>query len=82
MVVDVKLVKIGNSLSFRVPKLAVEALHLSEGSTAELTIKENELVLKPKKAYTLAGLLAGVSKSNLHHEYRVSQELGAERIDE
>ena len=82
MVVDVKFVKIGNSLSIRIPKIATEHLHIYDGSIGELEIEENELILRPKRhKYSLKQLLSGITKRNLHSEM-ISGEIGAEAIEE
>ncbi|MGE4169833.1 MAG: AbrB/MazE/SpoVT family DNA-binding domain-containing protein [Candidatus Margulisiibacteriota bacterium] len=79
----IKFVKIGNSLSIRVPKKTVESLHVSEGTTAELWIENNALVIRPRdQSVTLDGLLAGITRENLHAEQGPSKAIGAEVIDE
>ncbi len=82
MVVEVKFVKIGNSLSIRVPKIAIDALHISEGNTAALEIRDTELIVRPqRKTYSLKKLLGKISPQNLHSEQNESKMIGAEVID-
>jgi antitoxin MazE len=82
MIIDVKLVKIGNSLSFRVPKIAADRLHLSDGSIAELEVENNELIFRPKKKYVLKDLLKKITPQNIHTEQGLGNEIGKEVIDE
>ncbi len=81
MALDVKLVRIGNSLSFRVPRSVVEELHLSQGSVAELSVENHSLVLRPKVGYTLEGLLSQITPENLHAEISFGNEVGCERVE-
>ncbi|WP_110989004.1 AbrB/MazE/SpoVT family DNA-binding domain-containing protein [Acaryochloris thomasi] len=56
----------GNSLAVRIPKYAVEALHLQANDALELTVEEGRLVLEPLQALpelSLDELLAQVSEA-------------------
>ena len=70
MVVDVKFVKIGNSLTLRIPKLVVQHLHLQEGSEAELILENSDLIIRPKHphSYSLEELLEDITPQNCHIE--------------
>jgi antitoxin MazE len=60
-----QIAKWGNSLAFRIPKAFVLQLELVEGEDIFLTLKEDALVLRPKK-YELKKLIDQVSPNNLH----------------
>lgn len=62
--------KWGNSLALRIPRGVAEDVHLHQGSVVELRVVEGEMVVKPKRRSkpSLAGLLKGVTKANLHAE--------------
>lgn len=52
--------KWGNSLAIRLPRHVADQIHLSEGSTVELTIDDGALMVIPtRKKFVLAELLAG-----------------------
>ncbi len=75
-----KVQKWGNSLALRIPKaFAVEA-HLENDSVVEVSLVEGQIVIRPKApaAWTLEELLAGIHKSNLHHEADMGPATGRE----
>lgn len=51
--------KVGGSVMLSVPPALLQQLHLETGSTVNLSIENNQLVVKPqtKPSYTLAELL-------------------------
>ncbi len=79
---NIKFVKIGNSLSVRIPKGVADILHISEGNTAELFVRGKELILRPKHTYILKDLLSGISGKNLHSELPTGKDVGREVIVE
>lgn len=75
-----KVQKWGNSLALRIPKaFAVEA-HLENDSLVEVSLVEGQIVIRPKAApaRSLEELLAGIHKTNLHHETDTGQATGRE----
>ena len=42
----VKAVKIGNSIRMTIPKQIAEYLNINEGDTLEITVQNNEMVVK------------------------------------
>ncbi len=80
MVLDVKFVKIGNSISVRIPKVALEFLHIANGTQADLIIDDQQLVLRPKSARRrLTELLNAIHPDNLHAETDTGPETGNEK---
>jgi len=76
---EVKFVKIGNSLSIRIPKAMVDQLHLNPGTFGDLVINGDDLVVhvrRPKLA--LEDLLGGITDKNMHSEVSTGQPQGAE----
>ena len=70
----------GNSLALRIPKaLAVEA-GLSEGSRVELELEGDRLSVRAVRieSYSLADLLAGVTRENRHGEVETGRAAGRE----
>lgn len=56
----------GNSLAFRIPKPIADRLRLAENDIVELSIDEEQLVVRPRRADpTLAELLAAITPENL-----------------
>jgi antitoxin MazE len=75
-----KVQKWGNSLALRIPKaFAVEA-HLENDSLVEVSLVEGQIVIRPKAApaWSLEELLAGIRKTNLHHETDMGPATGRE----
>lgn len=62
--------KWGNSLGFRIPKRITEQLGLQDGSSIELELVADGVLLKPSKLrrsrYSIDELLEGVTRENLH----------------
>jgi len=79
MNIDIKIVKIGNSLAFRIPKLVATQLHLEAGTHAALTYTNSKITIQPqKKSYTLASLLTQITPQNCHQESFNDAPIGAE----
>ncbi len=65
----VQIQKWGNSLALRIPKSFAVETNIEQGSTVEVTLEKDRIVMKPaKEDITLESLLAGVTKENLHSE--------------
>lgn len=61
----------GNSLALRIPAQILRDIGAAEGSTAELSVEQGRIVIAPRAnppRYTFDGLLAGITKDNLHDE--------------
>ena len=64
----------GNSLAVRIPKVVADALKVSNGRRAEITVENGMLVLRPllkptrKPRYTIEELLSGMTKENVPQE--------------
>jgi antitoxin MazE len=72
--------KWGNSLALRIPKPFAEDAHVKQGSMIDLCVADGRIVATPlrREKWTLARLLAGVSKKNLHDEGDFSSAVGRE----
>jgi antitoxin MazE len=78
---NARIQKWGNSLAVRIPKAAAEDAGLIEGSEVDLRAVKGGIVVRPlrkKKSYTLAYLLKGVRKDNLHKEVDWGRPMGRE----
>jgi antitoxin MazE len=60
--------KWGNSLALRIPKTAADDVGLSEGTDVLIDVCNGRLIVTPahRSKYSLAELLAGVTKDNTH----------------
>jgi len=76
----VQIQKWGNSLAFRIPKVFARETNLSQGSSVDIGIKENCIIVKPltEKKFKLKSLLDGVNKSNTHQEEDFGERKGLE----
>lgn len=75
-----KVQKWGNSLALRIPKTFAHDAQLENDSLVEISLVDGQIVIKPvtKRHWTLAQLLTGVTKDNLHAETDTGQALGNE----
>lgn len=72
--------KWGNSLAVRIPKPFAEEVRLKSGTLMDISVQDGEIVLKPgtRARPSLAALLKGVRKGNLHSETSFGQPAGRE----
>jgi antitoxin MazE len=65
-----KIQKWGNSLAVRIPKAFAQDAQLENDSLVEISLVEGQIIVTPVEApgWTLEELLAGINKSNVHHE--------------
>ena len=76
----VRIQKWGNSLALRIPKPFAEEAGVKEGAAVDLAVVDGKLVASPLlvRKYSLAKLLAGVNKKNLHGEVDSGLPVGRE----
>jgi antitoxin MazE len=76
----VQVQKWGNSLALRIPKPLTVELHIEQGSTVDVTVRQGKLVISPAATpeFTLAELLAKVTRRNLHQEVDAGPAAGRE----
>lgn len=72
-----KIQKWGNSLGVRLPSQLSKQLHLYPGSTVELKIEDDRIVIEAPK-YDLDSLLKGISSKNRHHLEFDDKQFGSE----
>lgn len=80
----VQFARWGNSLAVRIPVSLVKELGATEGLAADISVQDGCLILKPakpKKAYRLEDLLAGITPDNLHPETGTGYALGEELVE-
>lgn len=72
--------KWGNSLAVRIPKTFAAEAHLEDDSWVDLSLVDGKLIVTPLAvpAFTLDGLLAAVTKENLHRETDTGSAVGGE----
>ena len=72
--------KWGNSLALRIPKPFAEEVRVGPGTVVDLSVNDGKLVATPARRprWTLARLLAGVTKKNLHGETDFGEAVGRE----
>ena len=74
------LKKWGNSLALRIPKAFAIEIGLKQDSPIELSLENDQLVIKPvaEIPLTLEQLLARVTEDNLHEEIKTGESVGKE----
>lgn len=72
--------KWGNSLAVRLPKGVTDAQSFKEGSRVVIRKTKTGIVIEvvKKPSRTLASMLKGISKENLHQEVSWGKKTGAE----
>lgn len=72
--------KWGNSLAIRIPRAYARESALDDGAAVDLEVEKGKIVITPAKPsrYTLEGLLAGVSRKNIHRETQTGPPAGRE----
>lgn len=74
--------KVGGSIMLSVPPALLQQLHLETGSAVNLSIENNQLMVRPqtKPSYTLAELLASSDYSQVEtdDEWTSSSAVGSE----
>ncbi len=80
MNLKVKAQKWGNSLGMRIPKIIAEELNLTDGTTLELEVDGEKLIVyQPKKnKFKLQDLLSSVTPKNIHNETETDDSVGEE----
>jgi antitoxin MazE len=74
-----KIVKWGNSMAVRLPKVVLRDAGLQEGDTLEFGTRNGAIVAKPvKKKPTLKELLTRVTPENVHEEIDWGKPRGRE----
>jgi antitoxin MazE len=75
-----KVKKWGNSLALRIPKAIADNAHIKNNTAVDISLVDGRLVVHPlsQSPWTLEQLLAGIHKSNLHHEVNTGLPSGKE----
>jgi antitoxin MazE len=73
----------GNSIALRIPNGMAKELQVSEGSTADLQVKDGALVVTPVdvvQEYDINELIAAITPENLHGETDTGEPVGNEAL--
>ncbi|MCL4416213.1 MAG: AbrB/MazE/SpoVT family DNA-binding domain-containing protein [Actinobacteria bacterium] len=75
-----RILKWGNSLSIRIPKVFSKELNLNEDSRVEIKTEENKIIISPIPAgkNSLEELLSQINESNIHSEIETGISQGKE----
>lgn len=75
-----RIQKWGNSLALRIPKSFAAETKIEQNTEVDLIVTDGKLVVSPVivPAWTLEGLLAGISPENLHGEIDDGPSVGSE----
>ena len=77
-----QIVKWGNSLAVRIPKLVAEEAGVSEGDPIELKADPGEITVRRRdKIPTLRELVSKITPENRHGETLASPEVGKEVVE-
>ena len=72
--------KWGNSLALRIPKSFAAKSRIQQGTLVDVSVVKGKLVVAAvaEKEYTLADLLSGVTRRNIHNEIDTGPSVGKE----
>ncbi|MCJ7579303.1 MAG: AbrB/MazE/SpoVT family DNA-binding domain-containing protein [Candidatus Aminicenantes bacterium] len=75
-----KIQKWGNSLGLRIPKSFAREANIEEGSSVDISLEKDRLVIKPIRAtqYKLSELLSQITEDNKHDEILTGDAVGKE----
>lgn len=75
-----RIQKWGNSLAVRIPRSFASEVKLKQDAVVEISLVDGKLLVAPveEPTFTLAQLLAGVTKKNLHGEIEMGGAVGNE----
>ncbi len=75
-----KIQKWGNSLGLRIPKAFAEEARVEAGSTVDITVEGDELIVRPirSRAYDLHSLVKEISADNIHESFETGPSVGRE----
>lgn len=75
-----RILKRGNSLGLRIPKSFAKQVGVEEGSTVDIALEGDHLVIRAVKAntYHFSNLLSQVREDNLHDEISTGDAVGRE----
>lgn len=70
--------KWGNSLGIRIPKIFSDKISIHDGSSLEIEMSDDSLMIKPEKKYSLIDFIKKISNDNLHSEISFGKPEGKE----
>jgi antitoxin component of MazEF toxin-antitoxin module len=75
-----KVIKLGNSLSVRLPSVFTKELKLSENSPVEIKSDKEKIIIIPMelKQYDSKELFSRISEGNIHRETETGNPQGGE----
>lgn len=75
-----KILRWGNSLGLRIPKLLAEQVGVEAGSTMDVSVEDGTLVARPvgPPAYQLQELLDAITPENVHEPVEWGAPVGRE----
>lgn len=77
---SIRLARWGHSLGLRLPKALASEARIGEGDTAEVSVEEGAIVVRPARAaYSLEELLNKTTPRNRHEETGWGGPAGRER---
>lgn len=77
-----QIVKWGNSLAIRIPKLVAEEAGVNEGDAIELKAHQGEIKVRLRERVpSLQELVSQITPANRHGETLVDKEIGKEIVE-
>ncbi|MDP8208134.1 MAG: AbrB/MazE/SpoVT family DNA-binding domain-containing protein [Candidatus Electryonea clarkiae] len=74
-----KIMKWGNSLAIRIPKVFAKEVSLDEKAEVDISISDGNLIIKPSSArYQLRDLIGKITPENIHNETEWGNSTGKE----
>jgi antitoxin MazE len=76
---EARVAKWGNSCGIPLPNSIIKALKMGEGTTVEIHMEKNHIVISKSKSYKLNDLLSKITSRNKHSEIATGPLFGDER---
>lgn len=75
-----KIQKWGNSLAVRIPQAFVKEVHVSDGTSVDLSVDAGRIIINPniEPEYRLDDLLKDITSKNIHTEIDTGEAVGRE----
>jgi antitoxin MazE len=73
-----RIAKWGNSCGIRLPSSIIKTLNMNEGTTVDIHLEKDHIVVSKSRTYRLNDLLSRITPSNKHSEVATGKSLGEE----
>lgn len=77
---SIKVKQWGTSLGICIPQDIAKALHIKDNTEVSIEVSNGELIVKPKKDWSLEDLIGRITPDNRHGEVNFGKPVGREQL--